>query len=125
MIPTMAESGELVIEYRLPLRLNPNHLQRGDLVTLTSPVQPGRIVCKRVLGLPGDVVCVDPTGMKAPSTEHVVIPKGHIWIMGDNAAASRDSRDYGPVSLSLVRGTLLARVRAIICALCIYCNVGP
>ena len=31
--------------------------------------------------------------------------------MGDNADLSRDSRDYGPVPLSLVRGTLWARVR--------------
>ncbi len=33
--------------------------------------------------------------------------------MGDNADLSRDSRDYGPVPLSLVRGTLWARVRLV------------
>ncbi|THH21451.1 hypothetical protein EW146_g80 [Bondarzewia mesenterica] len=110
MIPTMAEEGEIVIENRLSFRRDPSSLKRGDLVTLASPLTVGRVVCKRVLGLPGDVICVDPTSIKAPSTEHVIVPQGHIWIIGDNATLSRDSRDYGPVSLSLVRGTLFARV---------------
>jgi len=110
MVPTMAVSGELVVENRFSFRWDPNSLQRGDLVTFKSPLTPGRIVCKRVLGLAGDTICVDPTGEAAPSTEHVVVPKGHIWVSGDNMALSRDSRLYGPVSLSLVRGTLVARV---------------
>ena len=109
MLPTMEESGEAVIENRLSYRRNPQSLKRGDLVTYESPIQPGRVVCKRVLGLPGDIVCVDPTGEKAPSTEHVVVPIGHIWTMGDNASLSRDSRDYGPVPMGLIRGTLWAR----------------
>ncbi|GAW09352.1 signal peptidase I family protein [Lentinula edodes] len=57
-----------------------------------------------------DVVCVDPTGLKAPSTEHVLVPKGHIWICGDNMTHSRDSRDYGPVPIALIRSKLFARV---------------
>ena len=113
MLPTMAVEGEAVIENRLSFWLNPACLERGDLVTFESPLAPGRLVCKRLLGLPGDIICVDPTGLKVPSSEHIVIPKGHLWLMGDNADSSRDSRDYGPVSLSLVRGTLLARVRLI------------
>jgi len=79
-------------------------------VTFVSPLDPTRVVCKRILGLPGDIVCVDPTGELAPSSEHVVIPKGHLWFGGDNAAWSRDSRDYGPVSIALVRGRLVAKV---------------
>lgn len=113
MLPTLDNSGELVVESILPYRLFPNHLARGELITLTSPVNPSRVICKRVLGLPGDVVCVDPTGIKALSTEHVVVPKGHIWIVGDNASWSRDSRDYGPVSMALIRGRIAARVSAL------------
>jgi len=110
MLPTLAEQGEIVIEDCLTHRLNPNGVSRGDLVTLRSPLEPSRIICKRVIGLPGDIICVDPTGVKAPSTEHVMIPKGHVWISGDNAAFSRDSRDYGPVSMSLIQARLVARV---------------
>jgi len=118
MLPTLDNSGELVVESILPYRLFPNHLARGELITLTSPVNPSRIICKRVLGLPGDIICVDPTGIKAPSTEHVVVPKGHIWIVGDNASWSRDSRDYGPVSMALIRGRIAARVSALNFAVC-------
>jgi len=110
MIPTFANSGEVVLEELLSLRLFPNSLTRGDLITVESPLTPGRMICKRLIGLPGDIICVDPTGRLAPSTEHVVIPKGHIWISGDNADASRDSRTYGPVPMALVKGRIVARV---------------
>jgi inner membrane protease subunit 1 len=107
MLPTMSASGEVCLEYTLGPRLRgPAALQRGQLA-------PGRIVCKRLAGLPGDVLCVDPTGAKAPSTEHVVVPRDHVWLVGDNAAMSRDSRDYGPVHVGLIRGTLVARVSAV------------
>lgn len=109
MLPTLGDSGELVIEDCLSYRLG-RKPARGDLVVYRAPYMPSRLVCKRLIGLPGDVVCVDPTGEKAPSTEHVVIPEGHIWVSGDNAPASRDSRDYGPVPIKLIRSRLVARV---------------
>ncbi|PPQ72717.1 hypothetical protein CVT26_003012 [Gymnopilus dilepis] len=110
MLPTLANSGEVIIEDCLTYRLFPHKLARGDLIILESPIAPGRMICKRIIGLPGDTICVDPTGQYAPSTEHVVVPKGHIWISGDNAAASRDSRMYGPVPIALVKGRLFARI---------------
>jgi len=106
----MFVKGEVAIESIISYRLRPNSLERGDLVTLVSPLDPSRIICKRVLGLPGDIVCVDPTGRKAPSTEHVVVPRGHVWLIGDNATHARDSRDYGPVSKALIRGKIVARI---------------
>jgi len=110
MLPTMEAEGELVLENRFVGRFYPERLARGDLVTFVSPLDPQRIVCKRILGLPGDIVCVDPTGDIVPSSEHVIIPKGHLWFGGDNASWSRDSRYYGPVSIALVRGRLVAKV---------------
>ena len=110
MLPTLATSGEVVVEDRLSVRLNRWNIARGELLVLNSPLEPTRLICKRVIGLPGDTICVDPTGEKAPSTEHVLVPPGHIWIMGDNAAWSRDSRDYGPVPIGLVKSKLRARV---------------
>lgn len=114
MLPTLADHGEYVIEDRLSLRLFPGRLRRGDLVVLQSPIEPGRSICKRIIGMPGDVICVDPTGEYAPSSEYVIIPKGHVWISGDNAAYSRDSRLYGPVSMSLIQGRLWARVSGLL-----------
>ncbi|KJA26156.1 hypothetical protein HYPSUDRAFT_37036 [Hypholoma sublateritium FD-334 SS-4] len=112
MLPTFATSGELVLEDRLSLRHLRAPLVRGDLLVVESPLCRGQMVCKRLIGLPGDVVCVDPTGRLAPSAEHVTVPAGHVWIAGDNAAWSRDSREYGPVPMALVRGRIVARVCA-------------
>ncbi|TFL06694.1 peptidase S24/S26A/S26B/S26C [Pterulicium gracile] len=110
MLPTLAIDGEYVIENIIGHRLNPSNISRGDLITFRSPHYHHRIVCKRVVGLAGDIVCVDPTGLKFPSSVHVLVPKGHIWVAGDNAALSIDSRDYGPLSTALIRGKLFARV---------------
>ena len=109
MLPTMSVEGDIVLENRM---INPENLRRGDIATFLSPLEPRRVVCKRVIGLPGDVICVDPTGEVAPSTEHVVVPKHHLWMSGDNAAFSRDSRVYGPVSMALIKGKLVAKVRS-------------
>ena len=109
MLPTMEANGELILELKC---VNVNKLKRGDLVTYISPIDPTRPVCKRITGLPGDVVCVDPTGVYAPSTEHVVVPRNHLWVTGDNLSWSRDSREYGPLPMGLVRGRLTLRVRS-------------
>lgn len=113
MLPTMSTHGEAIVENRLSFyRHGAASLQRGSMITFHSPLSPSRVVCKRIIGLPGDIVCVDPTGLKAPSTEHAVVPKGHIWVAGDNTSWSTDSRDYGPIPMGLVRGHMFARVSA-------------
>lgn len=38
------------------------------------------------------------------------VPVGHMWLEGDNLIVSRDSREYGPVPLALVRGRAMAQV---------------
>ena len=40
----------------------------------------------------------------------VIVPKGHIWVEGDNPLCSIDSRHYGPLPLSNVRGKILYRL---------------
>lgn len=112
MLPTFGVNGEGAIEEFLTKKFSPSTLfTRGTLLTFHSPLDPDRYVCKRLIGLPGDVICVDPTGQYCPSDQHVVVPKGHVWVIGDNAAYSRDSRTYGPVPMGLIRGRIVARVR--------------
>ena len=136
MLPTMHISGDLVLEDTLSRRLSPPRINRGDLVTLLSPQEPTKTVCKRVIGLPGDTVCVHPdkavmmrqaiSGKVSErdggddvtdqqgipwELQHVLVPEGHIWISGDNLSNSRDSRTHGPIPIALVRGRILARVR--------------
>lgn len=39
------------------------------------------------------------------------VPQGHVWLEGDNASNSTDSRAYGPVPLAMVRGRVFLKVR--------------
>lgn len=132
MLPTMNVSNEIVMEDTLSPRLSSSWINRGHLVSLLSPLEPTRPVCKRVIGLPGDTICVYPdkasmyrsaalSGGKdyerqndvpvEKEPQHVIVPEGHIWISGDNIPFSRDSSVYGPVPIALVRGKIFARVR--------------
>jgi mitochondrial inner membrane protease subunit 1 len=40
----------------------------------------------------------------------IKVPRGHVWLTGDNLANSIDSRDYGAVPEATLRGRILARV---------------
>ena len=42
--------------------------------------------------------------------EWIRVPKGYLWVTGDNLSNSSDSRLYGPVPIGLVRGKIVARV---------------
>jgi len=111
MLPTIGPYNELVLEDRLTIRLSKDplkRLKRGDLVVATSPRDPTMTICKRILGMPGDVVCVDPLVTAMAGEEYVYVPEGHVWLVGDNASMSRDSRTYGPVPVGLVKAKLRA-----------------
>jgi inner membrane protease subunit 1 len=120
MVPTIPHS-----EISRPWILE-SHLQRrgrnirvGDVITFTHPVRAGEMGCKRVIGMPGDYVSVVTPGRerdedmdKAPEEgdwgnvrrEVVRVPEGHCWVAGDNWEWSRDSRNFGPLPLALVKG---------------------
>ena len=41
---------------------------------------------------------------------YMKIPRGHVWIEGDNKEISNDSRSFGPVPIGLIHGTVEARI---------------
>jgi len=110
MLPTFGVGDEWVLVARLPYLRRPPYLKRGDLVTALSPENRNKCICKRVIGLEGDTVCTDPSGTVRSKDEHIVIPKGHVWLAGDNMRHSNDSRYFGPVPLALIQGRLVARI---------------
>ncbi|KAL1927626.1 hypothetical protein VTP01DRAFT_3447 [Rhizomucor pusillus] len=105
MLPNFNMTGDIVAVDHITPRFKGYDL--GDVVVCISPCVPGRAVLKRILGLPGDNVCVDPT---VQDRKYIRVPEGHIWVTGDNLSNSTDSRFYGPVPLGLVRGRVIARL---------------
>lgn len=99
-------------------------IQRDDIVVAKTDF--GDVI-KRVVGIPGDGILVKDgvvyvNGVaegvgRAPVTLEAgvagstyVVPEGCYFLMGDNRGNSRDSRDYGAVSRSSVRGKVVFRL---------------
>ena len=55
----------------------------------------------------GDVVELQPRvgeECKKKKKKKITVPKGHVWVEGDNAACSVDSRHFGAVPVALLIG---------------------
>ena len=121
MVPTIHVNDRLYVE-----KLSPRFgtLKRGMIVTFLAPEQTGRndYLVKRLIGLGGDVISV--TGgqlyvngvavdepylnepMRADYPEFTV-PEGQLFLMGDNRNHSQDSRSWGSIDESCVKGQAL------------------
>ncbi|XP_009767060.1 mitochondrial ATP-independent inner membrane protease subunit 1a [Nicotiana sylvestris] len=108
MLPTLNLTGDVLLAEHLSPLLD--KLGPGDVVLVRSPDNPRKTVTKRIVGMEGDTVTflADP----ARSDRHVTltVPKGHVWIQGDNIYASKDSRQLGPIPYGLILGKVLCRV---------------
>uniref|UniRef100_A0A336MZM0 Mitochondrial inner membrane protease subunit n=2 Tax=Culicoides sonorensis TaxID=179676 RepID=A0A336MZM0_CULSO len=138
MEPTLYSNNVLVTD-RMSPRLG--KIDRGDVIIAKNPNIPNQLVCKRIIGLPGDIILAQDTGavtnnaIEAVADEYlsdepingklpndkskddqsikykkVVIPRGYIWIEGDNSVNSSDSRHYGPIPLGLLQSKVLCRI---------------
>ncbi|XP_032511958.1 mitochondrial inner membrane protease subunit 1 [Danaus plexippus] len=101
MEPTLESNNILFTEHITP-RLQ--RLKRGDIIIAKSPVNPKQNICKRIIGLPGDKV----RGHFPKRSQ--IVPRGHVWLEGDNSSNSADSRSYGPVPQGLIRSRVVCRV---------------
>ncbi len=124
MVPTLME-GDRVLVNKLSYDLHDVH--RGDVIVFDRPkaLQGGandpKDLIKRVIGLPGDTVqtkggkvYINDRELKEPYLpdgtvtngidEPVTVPKGELWMMGDNRGNSSDSRVFGTISESTIVG---------------------
>ena len=121
MEPSLHTNERLVIE---KLSYHFHGPRRGDVVVLRDPGGSPELLIKRVVGLAGERVTIadgrvyiDGVPLDEPYLDQVtqgggrswVIPPLHVFVMGDNRSASRDSRIFGPVALEQLIGKAMVR----------------
>ena len=118
--------GHRIIYYRFPAIRQPH---RGDVIVFRYPDDPSRDFIKRCVAVEGQtleirdkVLYINDVPQKEPYVIHsddriiprevsardnfgpTVVPRGHIFMMGDNRDNSHDSRFWGPLPLNLIKG---------------------
>jgi signal peptidase I len=109
--------GDKIFVDKVSYRFRPP--RRGDIIVFKYPMDPKKDFVKRLVGMPGDRIeikkgklIVNDTPLEiAPFSEHyyynrndweygkegqvIDVPAGHYFALGDNSAASSDSRNWG------------------------------
>jgi len=100
--------------------------ERGDVIVFLEPVERQKDFIKRVIALPGETIEIvgrqvlidgapldesayvyyDNPRMRRAMDHYgpLTVPAGYYFVMGDNRENSADSRVWGPVPFSLVKG---------------------
>jgi signal peptidase I len=97
-----------------------------DVLAAVGLRHSGEDLIKRVVGLPGETVgaqdghvVVDGRRLLEPYLSDdvvtsdfgpLVVPEGHVFVMGDNRGNSQDSRVIGPIEIDSIVGRAVARV---------------
>lgn len=132
--PYVIPSGSMIPTIELQDRVIANKFiyhftepKRGDIVVLDDPTGSVDTLIKRVVGLGGETVdildgkvLIDGEVLDEPYTHGLPtepmtlempyqIPEGSVWLMGDYRTNSADSRVFGAVPLSEVKGRAIFR----------------
>jgi signal peptidase I len=102
-------------------------IDRGDVLVFRAPHEGHPLVVKRIIGLPGETIqasqgpiAIDnektliekwlPESERGPVTiKETHLADDEVFVMGDNRDGSVDSRNFGPVKLDDVVGTVALR----------------
>jgi len=116
MQPTLYP-GDRIIVNKLSYRLHPP--ERGDVIVFKFPLDPQRDFVKRVVALEQETievrqgyVYINGRRLEEPYLPHelvpdygpIKVPRGHLFVMGDNRNNSEDSRFWGPLNQKYLIG---------------------
>lgn len=108
MLPTLREQGDYVLALKATVFAPP---RTGDVVIARSPTDGKQLIVKRIMAMPGELMSPEfrtPVGPRRGRT--FAVPDGFVWLQGDNATNSVDSRTYGLVPIENVRAMVVGRV---------------
>lgn len=91
----LSNQNELVI---IEKWRNVSSLKNGDIICFKSPFDSQKVLIKRITANEGELISND-------NKLHMV-PKGHLWVEGDNRLNSIDSKTFGPISKGLYVGNV-------------------
>ncbi|MCX7904316.1 MAG: signal peptidase I [Caloramator sp.] len=125
MIPTLHDNDRVAIE---KISLYTKKFTRGEIIIL-DPGNYGRgLYIKRIVALPGERLQIKEgsvfiNGKKlqedylTPGTQtyaetdiDMVIPEGHVFVLGDNREVSEDSRYIGPIPIDHIKGHAIFKI---------------
>jgi signal peptidase I len=124
MLPTL-QIGDHILVSKFVYALRP--IQRGDVIVFKFPQDESRDFIKRVIALPGETleirgtqVIINGKPLSEPYADYsdstllrslerdrlgpLVVPPGHLFMMGDNRDHSMDSRVWGFLDQAKVKG---------------------
>jgi signal peptidase I len=124
MFPTLQNNDKLILE-KVSYRIIP--AKRNDIVVIKYPADIGQRIIKRVIAVAGDKVKISDNIIyingkiineyyKNESImrdyDETIVPKGSMFVLGDNRNFSKDSRssDIGFVKLNLLEGKAVIRL---------------
>lgn len=134
MSPTIKPKERIMVDLKAYSRHGPD---RGDVVIYESFENDKRkLTCKRIVGLPGEEleirggkIYIDGMAVAMPglpeevvyvnggefgeSGKPVKIPGDFYYVLGDNPAVSKDSRQHGPVDRRDIKGKYLFAYKAL------------
>lgn len=126
--PEPSKNKDIVLINKWAAKPELSSFKIGDVVIMISPIDPNRIITKRILALGGDIVSrsfASPSSIadnvekeeEIEQREKIRVPPFHVWVEGDATAMehqshssldipsnkkSRDSREFASVSVEKV-----------------------
>ncbi|MEI6494653.1 MAG: signal peptidase I [bacterium] len=126
MVPTFENGQYLIVDELSYLFRDPS---RGEVIIFRYPKDPSKFFIKRVVGLPGETINIRDNkvtinngnrlfaldekyinGEETLEPLHKKLSANEYFVLGDNRNASLDSRFWGGVDRSLIRGRVLLRL---------------
>ncbi|KAL0480700.1 mitochondrial inner membrane protease subunit 2, partial [Acrasis kona] len=104
---------DIVLVNHIPLQITQIRVpERGRVAVIRSPTDPQKTVIKRIIAVENETIIPREDKIYVYKKNHVpfmeeepiLIPKGHCWVEGDNAASSTDSNSFGAIPVALIQG---------------------